>query len=331
MKALIITLGIVIVLGVGAFWLHAGPQSAPPAPQTTILQATSSSPLQHQQGSTTQTAASSAVEHPLAITHTVGVATATPSLIAVGNSTQVTVTIQITDPALIPNSINLLLLGATGTQPTILGVMQSTGNGGYSLQHNFDEPAAGQIQLQVSAAFQGSLQRVLSNVVTVTVNAENVFTDPSSGLTFILPPLGSSSPTVNNLGPSTGNQFTILVGAVDPIDHLTHPLFSIIALSNSSQVSLQQWFETNIDDASGTLLESGAFQEEELAAGPALVLTGSIPSTYLGGPVADAYMLSSSTGRIYVITQSQDGTLVDFGYSAASVPVMLASILGSLN
>src|SRR5579863_1642214 len=125
MKALVIALGIVIALGVGALWMHAAPQSAPPAPRGTMPQAASSSPLQQPQAPAIQTTASPVDARPLAITHTVGVATATPNLIVVGTSTQVTVTIQITDSALITNSVNLLQIGATGTQPTILGVMQN--------------------------------------------------------------------------------------------------------------------------------------------------------------------------------------------------------------
>jgi hypothetical protein len=77
-------------------------------------------------------------------------------MILAGTSTQVTVTIQITDPVLIPSSVNLLQLGPTGAQPTILGVMQSAGNGIYTLQKAFNTTVTGQIQLQVSAAFRGS-------------------------------------------------------------------------------------------------------------------------------------------------------------------------------
>jgi hypothetical protein len=169
MKAIILALGIVVVLGIGAAWLYAAPQSTSTIPPTTAQQANPlSSPQQQKQSSAAPTPTSS-VPRPLAITHTVGTATATPAMITVGTSSQVTVTIQITDPVLIPTSVNLIRLGAIGTQPTILAVMRSVGNGTFSLQRVFNEPSAGQIQLQVSAAFQGSLQRVLSNVLVVPV------------------------------------------------------------------------------------------------------------------------------------------------------------------
>ncbi len=327
MKALIIALGIASVLGVGALWLYAAPQSASPTPQPTVRQATSSLPSEQQEPSAAQTAASSAVVRPLAITHTMGAASAIPTVIPVGTSTQVTATIQITDPTLIANSVNLLRLGSPGTQPTILGIMQPAGNGMYSLQHVFNEAAAGQIQLQVSAAFQGSLQRVLSNVVAV--NDGNTVSDASSGLSFVLPDLGTP-PSVNDVGSTSYALFVINVGAVDPTDHLAHSLLRIFALPNPSKQDLQQWFEGNVDDASGVLLSSGAFQTQQFPHGSALVGVGPIPASYQGAPVAQAYMLAPSGDRVYAITQSQDGQLTDFGYSPSSVTEILASILGSV-
>lgn len=119
-------------------------------------------------------------------TPTVGTPVAIPNMIVVGTSTAVTVTVQITDPTLIPGSVNLLLLGATGTQPTILGVMQSAGNGVYSLQPVFNESTTGQLQLQVSAAFQGLLRRIISPIVQVAIWGQ--ITDTVAGFTVLYPP-----------------------------------------------------------------------------------------------------------------------------------------------
>src|SRR5437870_217421 len=100
---------------------------------------------------------------------TIGIPTATPHLLTANTPTTVTVTTQITDSSLIPGSVNLIRLGTTGTRPTILGQLQSSGNSNYSIQLPFNEPAAGQIQLQISAAFKGALRRVLSQALTVPV------------------------------------------------------------------------------------------------------------------------------------------------------------------
>jgi hypothetical protein len=309
-EAFIITITLLFASAAGGLYAFQRPQPAQPAPQTSPPPGTAVAP------------------HP-AIAHTVGIASVSPLLIAVGTTSQVTFTIQITDSALITNSVNLLSVRATGTQPVILGTMQNNGDRVYTLQQSFNEPATGQIQFQVSAAFKGALQRVLSNVLTVSVG--NPVTDASSGLTFTLPPLGVA-PLVTNLGPTTGADFVIITVAVDPSDNLAHPLLRIVALPNPSQQSLQTWFESNIDDASGTLLASGAFQDQELSNGLALVLVGAIPATYQGGPVAQAYtLLPGFQNRVYAIAQSQDGTLTDFGYSASSVPAIITSILGSLH
>ena len=119
-------------------------------------------------------------------------------------------TVQVLDPTLIANSVNLLRLGPAGTQPTILGVMHDDGQKGdkvasdhiYTLQMFFDESGAGQIPLEVSAAFRGQLKRVISPIIQVAVSG--VLTDPISGFTTLYPPgLSSLTPTNTPSGPFT--------------------------------------------------------------------------------------------------------------------------------
>ena len=330
MKIIILTLSVLIIafLAFGGLWLYAQQASHPAA-----LAPTTQAPAETETSTVSQFGLgdpSTTAVTPIAstTTHTVGTPVVTPSMITVNTSTPVTVTVQISDPTLIPGSVNLLLLGAAGTQPTILGAMQNTATGVYSFQTTFNENEPGQVQLEVSAAFQGLLKRVLSNIVALAV--WNSFTDASSGVTFALPPLGSA-PLIGGLGPSSGALFVISVVAVDPSDNLPHPLLRLFALPNPSHEDLQSWFESNVDDASGTLLASGAFQEQQLANGPAFVSVGPIPASYQGGPVAQAYVLSASENLVYSIVQSEDAQLTDFGYSASSVPGILNSILGSVH
>lgn len=323
---------VVLIALVGGVWLY-GQQARPVAPQSPpSFHARPSS--SQAQSSTTRPAvtpeASTATNTP-----TLALPSATPALIIVNTSTLVTVTVQILDPTLVPGSVNLLRLGATGTQPTILGVMHDDGLNGdavagdhiYSLRVPFNEPAPGQIQLQVSAAFRGLLRRVLSSYIGI--NVWSLVTDASSGLTFALPPLGSSASVIDR-GPTSNTLFAIQVGAIDPSDNLFHSLFQIFALPNPSHDDLRTWFEENVDDSNGTLLASNAFQNQQLPNGAAFVNVGPIPATYQGGPVAQAYALSVSGDRIYAVIQSQDGQLTDFGYSASSVPGLLTAVLGSI-
>lgn len=179
-RVVILIILIAALLGAGAIWLSARPTVPPPSAQEIALpsRVTSTTPPPLAR-STSQEASTTTLPYLLASTstvHSLGTATATPSIIAVNTSTDVTVAIQITDPALIPNSVNLLQLGASGTQPMILGVMQSAGNGNYVLSHAFT----------ASAAFRGSLRRALSNVVVV--NLWNAVSDSNSHFVILFPP-----------------------------------------------------------------------------------------------------------------------------------------------
>ncbi len=265
---------------------------------------------------------------PSSTTPTVGTPVITPSIIIANTSTPVTVSVQITDPSLIPNSVNILLLNGTGTQPTILGGLPCNASGMCTAQFTFNQQAPGQIQLEASAAFRGLLRRVLSN--TVMVGVWNAVSDGVSGLTFDLPPLGFP-PLVASVSSTSGTLFVIHVSGVEASDNLPHPLLRLIVISNPLRQDLRTWFESNVDDASGTLLASGAFQFEQLANGPALIFVGPTPTSYQGGPFGQGYVLSEATGLIYELLESQDGQLTDFGYSASSVSAMMPSILGSIH
>src|SRR5271157_5887150 len=97
---------------------------------------------------------------------------ATPNVISTGATASVTVSAVISDPTVIPNSVNLLRLNGSGKQPTILGQLHGDQHGNYSIQATFDEATTGQIQLQISAAFRGVLIR--STIVPVSVNVSGV-------------------------------------------------------------------------------------------------------------------------------------------------------------
>ena len=158
----------------------------------------------------------------------------------------------------------------------------------------------------------------------------NSVANTSSSLTFSVPPLGTT-PQITYSGSSSYALFSLEIAAANPhYGNAVTPVIRLFALSNPSQESIQQWFEDNVDDASGTLIASGAFQLQTLANGQAIIDAGPIPSTYQGGPVAYGYLLSSSQNEVYVITQSQGAQLTEFGYSASSVPNILTSILGSI-
>ena len=112
---------------------------------------------------------------------TVGTASADPTYVVVSTPTVITVTVSIPGSALIPNSVNLLRLGAPGSQPIVLGLLHDDGMNGdavagdhvFTIQVPFTEPSVGQITLQISAAFKGQLTRVRISVPTVFVQTAN--------------------------------------------------------------------------------------------------------------------------------------------------------------
>jgi hypothetical protein len=325
-KIIIPTLSALIIafLAFGGLWLYAqqatrppsmAPTTGPPSPASTAQVITSGTPSANLSSATT--------------TPTVGTPVPTPSLITVNTSSPVTVTVQITDPTLIPGSVNLLLLGATGTQPAILGVMQSIGNGIYSLQTVFNETAPGQLQLEVSAAFQGQLRRVLSNVADV--NVWNHLTDANTRLSFDFPPMDTSI-TIYSAPATATSAATLDVAAFDPLLKTFVPLLGITVDTNPTGLTLQQWFEQKVD-INGLLLTSDAAQQQQLSNGlSAIFISGQIPDQYLmlGAPVSGAYVMSPSGENVLIIDQPEDANLADFGTSTQEIWVLLPTILGSL-
>jgi hypothetical protein len=96
-------------------------------------------------------------------------ANAYPEWLGVGASTQVTIAIPLPYTSIIPTSVNLLQISATGTA-NILGQFHDDGQNGdlaakdgiYSLRMPFTSATSTQMVLEVSAAFQGTIKRVLS-------------------------------------------------------------------------------------------------------------------------------------------------------------------------
>jgi len=272
--SLLVGLGLAFVIGTA--FLYAAPQTTPVtkriAPQSMPAPAL-------QQALTAPQKPSSTAPLPLSI-HTVGPPTATPTVIAVATSTQVTVSIQIIDPGLIPNSVNLLRLGPAGAQPAILGTMQNAGNGLYAFTATFDEPVVGFIQLQVSAAFAGSLSRILSNVITLGVG--------------ITPPPGW---IVNQDGYndyslySPASNAAISAGGVD-----TPPDMTVTSVGNPASLPLTSFFN---GDAAGWFATYESVTTTTVAGHQVLIasdLASSIPRT----PSLAAYVAQQSTSVLII-------------------------------
>lgn len=263
---------ILAVLAIGALWLSAQTSASPPTAQHATT-ATRRPATSVQSSSATHTLSPAATTSPVP---TIGTPTAIPTMLIVNTATTVTVAVSIT-PTPITASVNLLRLGATGAQSTILGVMHDDGKNGdvvagdgvYTLQLPFNEPSAGEIELAVSAAFQGHLQRLISPAVLIPCwNIAQA--PPGSGITspIVYPPswvMTQSSPSasdgVNLSDPSDeegGNGITVsLINA--PLSHLIVDPGNVLVSQSTQTINGQQWTLAIEQEPNGGLRYYNAF------------------------------------------------------------------------
>jgi hypothetical protein len=121
-----------------------------------------------------------------AATPTVGAASASPAYVVVNTPTAVIITTTITDSTLLANGVNLLQTDANGKTLGTIGVMHDDGLSGdakagdkvFSYQVTVSQTDVGRIYFRASAAFKSVLQRVLSNVVSITLDPFKLPPDP---------------------------------------------------------------------------------------------------------------------------------------------------------
>jgi hypothetical protein len=110
--------------------------------------------------------------------HSIDWVSLSPSSIASGSSNPVVITAQITDPAVIRNSVNLIYISPTGT-PVITGTLNDSGLDGdaiaddniFTIIPSLTTYPTGTINFRISAAFAGSLARVQTGTFTLNVLA----------------------------------------------------------------------------------------------------------------------------------------------------------------
>jgi hypothetical protein len=174
MKWLIVLLAVAAILLAGIL-LWAAPQGvqrkvAPVVPSTSSTQSTAVS-VQPLAPSPTASLVAAATT-----THNIDWVSISPSTMSSGAGTPVTITAQISDPAVIRNSINLIFVSSTGT-PQIIGTLNDNGvNGDATANDNiftivmpFARYPSGTVDLRISAAFTGSLTRAQSGLFELNI------------------------------------------------------------------------------------------------------------------------------------------------------------------
>jgi Glucodextranase, domain B len=113
----------------------------------------------------------------IAMAQTVAPVAISPSTVPVGVGTPYVITAVITDPAVLPNGVQVQRYDSQGRVVAVLGLLTDDGNKGdavagdrtFTARLTAYELAPGPITLRVSAAFQGRLTRILSAPLTLTV------------------------------------------------------------------------------------------------------------------------------------------------------------------
>jgi hypothetical protein len=169
MKTSLIALVTILILGLGIFILRAGPPSMETTPHS-IGQPSNSGSSQQQSQNAPE------VSQLTTSTHSIDWVSVSPSSVAVGAGSAVMVTAQITDPAVIRSSVNLILISPTGTAQ-IIGTLNDNGVNGdavagdnvFTIRASFAQYQVGTVNFRISAAFSGSLLRTQSGLFSINI------------------------------------------------------------------------------------------------------------------------------------------------------------------
>jgi len=180
----------------------------------------------------------------------IGATSVTPMTAVIATPTQFTVRASITDPSLIAGGVNLLQLNPDGTT-TILGTLHDDGLNGdafagdlvFTLVVTLNAPTASQIQLQVSAAFKGALQRVKSPIMSVFFQAANA---PQQTIQVIAQGLtsGNISSTLNYVIPSNSAINTLNQQALNVLASILNSAV-LVSSQNDLRVFQAQFVTSN--------------------------------------------------------------------------------------
>lgn len=139
---------------------------------------------------------------------TIGTTSVSPNATPAGVPLVVTITSSITDPSLIPESVNLQKLDASGRVIAVIGTLHDDGLNGdatagdkiFSITTTVLENATGTVKYRVSAGFLGSLLRVNSAAVTVTITgtATGISIQSPANAAYINTPVITISGTVGD-------------------------------------------------------------------------------------------------------------------------------------
>jgi len=157
-----------------------------------------------------------------------GVASAIPQILILNHPTQLTVTVPIMDPLLIRGSVNLQQLDATGRAIAVLGTLNDDGQDGdgtpgnqvFTIQVALTANSTDPVNVRASWALKGTLERVVSNTVSLAVvEGTTQMVDETGGAVtgadgtqLVIPPGGLTSSTPIGLRSASFDEVHATVG-----------------------------------------------------------------------------------------------------------------------
>lgn len=178
------------------------------------------------------------------VDHELGGVSLTPTIAVSGSPQPLLVTVDINDPDLVSGSVNLIEVSPSGQQ-LVLGVLHDDGSNGdflagdgrYSLRTSAASLPVGDIGLFISAAFRGSLKRVqteplfLTVVAPISTGSWVSLSDSSRVFTIIVPPEWHLSSSESTDGGDRTISFTLADGEL---------LFNVDVYTKAAWLAAQQ-------------------------------------------------------------------------------------------
>ncbi len=261
----------------------------------------------------------------LASAATIGATAAAPTSVPAGTATTVTVTSAITDPSLIPGTVILQQLTASGQVVAVLGTLHDDGvngdttasDGTYTLQTTVYQPNPSVLTFRVAAGFKGAL--LLSYSPHLTVN----ITGTGTGITILTPAnllytntspinvtgtVGDPAATVKINGvnaPVTAGQFLATLPLVEGLNTLTAVATNTSGITTTA--SVQVTLDTTPPHLTIDSPQSGG--------------TTSAASITVSGTANDVVVGTVNAANIQVTVNGIVAQVANRYYSAANVPL----------
>jgi hypothetical protein len=181
-------------------------------------------------------------------------------------------------------------------------------------------PRGAALGLYAGSIYLRSQDDNLRDKAQLSIKVWKSFFDATAGISLKLPPFPQATQMLFRPG-GPGRVPVLDFQIWDDGKQQFISIFGLGIYTNTPGVSLEQWFNTNID-INGDLRANATFQQETLLNGlVAMLRVGPLPDVFLDtvGPIEDGYVLSPLGDHVLSITQSQVAQVSDLGLDPSAL------------